>query len=148
VRSFDQVGLAEAATQRVGAYSHGMQKRLSIARALLANPKLLLVDEATHDLDPEGAERVRNLVRYACSQGAAVVWATQRLEEIRGLADRVTLLHRGRVELSVALANQPRALATVSGRTTSPRDSSRSAASTSSRSTAASWTRNGAAPTA
>ena len=96
----EQVGLAEAAAQRVGAYSHGMQKRLSIARALLANPKLLLVDEATHDLDPEGAERVRNLVRHACSQGAAVVWATQRLEEIRGLADRVTLLHRGRVEFA------------------------------------------------
>ena len=96
----DQVGLAEAATQRVGVYSHGMQKRLSIARALLANPKLLLVDEATHDLDPEGAERVRDLVRHACSQGAAVVWATQRLEEIRGLADRVTLLHRGRVEFA------------------------------------------------
>jgi ABC-2 type transport system ATP-binding protein len=96
----EHVGLAEAATQRVGAYSHGMQKRLSIARALLANPKVLLVDEATHDLDPEGAERVRNLVRHACSEGAAVVWATQRLEEIRGLADRVTLLHRGRVEFA------------------------------------------------
>jgi ABC-2 type transport system ATP-binding protein len=92
-----QVGLADAAAERVGAYSHGMQKRLSIARALLANPTVLLVDEATHDLDPEGAERVRNLVRVACTQGAAVVWATQRLEEIRGLADRVTLLHRGRI---------------------------------------------------
>jgi ABC-2 type transport system ATP-binding protein len=96
----EHVGLAEAAGERVGAYSHGMQKRLSIARALLANPTVLLVDEATHDLDPEGAERVRNLVRLACSQGAAVVWATQRLEEIRGLADRVTLLHRGRVEFA------------------------------------------------
>jgi ABC-2 type transport system ATP-binding protein len=96
----EHVGLAEAAGERVGAYSHGMQKRLSIARALLANPTVLLVDEATHDLDPEGAERVRNLVRQACSQGAAVVWATQRLEEIRGLAERVTLLHRGRVEFA------------------------------------------------
>ena len=96
----EHVGLAEAASQRVGTYSHGMQKRLSIARALLANPKVLLVDEATHDLDPEGAERVRNLVRVACGDGAAVVWATQRLEEIRGLAGRVTLLHRGRVEFA------------------------------------------------
>jgi ABC-2 type transport system ATP-binding protein len=96
----EQVGLADAADVRVGAYSHGMQKRLSIARALLAHPSVLLVDEATHDLDPEGAERVRNLVRLACSEGAAVVWATQRLEEIRGLADRVTLLHRGRVEFA------------------------------------------------
>jgi ABC-2 type transport system ATP-binding protein len=94
----EHVGLAEAAGERVGVYSHGMQKRLSIARALLAKPAVLLVDEATHDLDPEGAERVRSLARLACSEGAAVVWATQRLEEIRGLAERVTLLHRGRVE--------------------------------------------------
>jgi ABC-2 type transport system ATP-binding protein len=94
----EHVGLADAAKERVGVYSHGMQKRLSVARALLAEPKLLLVDEATHDLDPDGAERVRNLVRLACAQGSAVVWATQRLEEIRGLADRVTLLHKGRVE--------------------------------------------------
>ena len=96
----EHVGLADAAEVSVGAYSHGMQKRLSIARALLAHPSVLLVDEATHDLDPEGAERVRNLVRVACAQGASVVWATQRLEEIRGLADRVTLLHRGRVEFA------------------------------------------------
>jgi ABC-2 type transport system ATP-binding protein len=96
----EHVGLADSAEVRVGEYSHGMQKRLSIARALLAHPRVLLVDEATHDLDPEGAERVRKLVRVACAQGAAVVWATQRLEEIRGLADRVTLLHRGRVEFA------------------------------------------------
>jgi ABC-2 type transport system ATP-binding protein len=94
----EHVGLADAAKERVGVYSHGMQKRLSVARALLGQPKLLLIDEATHDLDPEGAERVRTLVRVACAEGSAVIWATQRLDEIRGLADRVTLLHRGRVE--------------------------------------------------
>jgi ABC-type multidrug transport system ATPase subunit len=95
---FEHVGLAGAAKERVGVYSHGMQKRPSVARALLGEPKLLLVDGATHDLHPDGAERVRNLVRLACARCSAVVWATQRLEEIRGLADRVTLLHRGRVE--------------------------------------------------
>jgi ABC-2 type transport system ATP-binding protein len=93
----DHVGLADAARKRVGVYSHGMQKRLSVARALLGDPRVLLVDEATHDLDPEGAERVRTLVRDIAQTGAAVVWATQRLEEILGLADRVTLLHQGRV---------------------------------------------------
>jgi ABC-2 type transport system ATP-binding protein len=93
----EHVGLSDAARERVGIYSHGMQKRLSVARALLSAPRVLLVDEATHDLDPEGAERVRGLVRDACAAGASVVWATQRLEEIRGLAERVTLLHAGRV---------------------------------------------------
>jgi ABC-2 type transport system ATP-binding protein len=96
----EHVGLADAARERVGVYSHGMQKRLSVARALLDEPQVLLVDEATHDLDPEGAERVRGLVRDACGRGASVVWATQRLEEIRGLADRVTLLHAGRVRFA------------------------------------------------
>jgi ABC-type multidrug transport system ATPase subunit len=92
----DEVGLADAARTRVGFYSHGMQKRLSVARALLTNPPILLVDEATHDLDPEGAERVRDLVVAAARRGAAVIWATQRLDEIRGLAHGVTLIAQGR----------------------------------------------------
>jgi len=92
----DEVGLSEAAKTRAGFYSHGMQKRLSVARALISEPALLLVDEATHDLDPDGARRVRELVLAAAAdRGAAVVWATQRLDEIRGFADRVTLLAHG-----------------------------------------------------
>lgn len=90
------VGLADAARTRVGVYSHGMQKRLSVARALLTDPKVLLVDEATHDLDPEGGRRVRSLVAELAAGRAAVVWATQRLDEIRGFADRATLLREGR----------------------------------------------------
>ena len=74
-----------------------MQKRLSVARALLSEPVLLLVDEATHDLDPEGAERVRELVKDLARDGTAVVWATQRLDEIRGFADSVTVLNHGSV---------------------------------------------------
>jgi ABC-2 type transport system ATP-binding protein len=89
------VGLADAADRRVGEYSHGMQKRLSVARALLVDPRLLLIDEATHDLDPDGARVVRELVRGLADSGAIVVWATQRLEEIRAFADRVTILDRG-----------------------------------------------------
>jgi ABC-2 type transport system ATP-binding protein len=90
------VGLTDAATLRSGFYSHGMQKRLSIARALLTQPSVLLVDEATHDLDPEAAARIRELVRGLADEGAAVLWATQRIEEIRGFADSVTLLREGR----------------------------------------------------
>jgi ABC-2 type transport system ATP-binding protein len=90
------VGLEPSArTPRVGLFSHGMQKRLSVARALLTDPVVLLVDEATHDLDPEGAHVVRQLVAELALEGAAVVWATQRLDELRGFADAVTLLHEG-----------------------------------------------------
>jgi ABC-type multidrug transport system ATPase subunit len=97
LRRLDDVGLADAARQPVGTYSHGMQKRLSVARALLHDPAVLLVDEATHDLDPEAAHGVRELARQAAAGGAAVLWATQRVDEIRGLADRLTLLDEGRV---------------------------------------------------
>jgi ABC-type multidrug transport system ATPase subunit len=91
----EAVELANAAKLPVGVFSHGMQKRLSLARALLLDPPILFVDEATHDLDPEASARARGLVANAASAGAAVVWATQRVDEIRGFADRVTLLDRG-----------------------------------------------------
>jgi ABC-2 type transport system ATP-binding protein len=94
------VGLADAGRKRVGLYSHGMQKRLSVARALLMDPPVLFIDEATHDLDPEGARRVQDLIASMAARGTSVVWATQRLEEIRGFADRVTLLDRGEARFS------------------------------------------------
>ena len=97
LEALEVVGLGEAARVRVGEYSHGMQKRLSVARALLTEPAVLLVDEATHDLDPEGAERIRNLIAALAARGTAVLWATQRVDEIRGFAGRVTLLDRGAV---------------------------------------------------
>jgi ABC-2 type transport system ATP-binding protein len=93
----EDVGLRGVERQPVGTYSHGMQKRLSVARALLMQPEVLLIDEATHDLDPEGARQIRDLVSALARRGSAIVWATQRLEEIRGFADRVTLLTRGTV---------------------------------------------------
>jgi ABC-type multidrug transport system ATPase subunit len=74
-----------------------MQKRLSFARALLARPRALLVDEATHDLDPHAARVVRALTREIAGEGTAVVWATQRLEEIRDFAQTATLLRAGEV---------------------------------------------------
>ena len=91
----EEVGLTEHARVPVGVYSHGMQKRLSVARALLMRPRLLLVDEATHDLDPTGARTTRELIGGLAERGTAVLWATQRLDEIRGFANGVTLLDRG-----------------------------------------------------
>jgi ABC-type multidrug transport system ATPase subunit len=99
-RVLGEVDLLDAQHRVVGAYSHGMQKRLSVARALLTHPDVLLVDEATHDLDPAGARRVRELVAEIAAQGAAVVWATQRLDELRGFSDHVTLLADGEVRFA------------------------------------------------
>jgi ABC-2 type transport system ATP-binding protein len=96
----EQVELSEAAARPVRKYSHGMQKRLSVARALLTRPSVFLVDEATHDLDPAAARNVMDIIKGFCREGAAVIWATQRIDEIRGFADRVTLLSRGNVRFT------------------------------------------------
>jgi ABC-2 type transport system ATP-binding protein len=88
VELLDAVGLGDAGGRPISTYSHGMQKRLSFARALLSEPRLLLVDEATHDLDPVAAQQVRDLTGACARDGAAVLWATQRIEELHGFARR------------------------------------------------------------
>lgn len=100
----EAVDLADAARRPVSTYSHGMQKRLVVARALLPDPRVLLVDEVTHDLDPANAARVRGLVRDAAARGVAVIWTTQRIEEVQGLAERVTVLTKGEVRFSGTIA--------------------------------------------
>jgi ABC-2 type transport system ATP-binding protein len=92
-----EVGLAEKTHDPVNSWSHGMQQRLAVARALLTRPAVLLIDEATHDLDPVAAATVRRLVVERADAGTAVLWATQRLEELRDFADEVTLLAAGAV---------------------------------------------------
>jgi ABC-2 type transport system ATP-binding protein len=89
------VGLADKADVPVGNWSHGMQQRLSVARALLTEPEVLLIDEATHDLDPAAAATVRELIAARAERGTAVLWATQRLDELRGFAGEVTLMASG-----------------------------------------------------
>jgi ABC-type multidrug transport system ATPase subunit len=91
----DDVGLADRGDDRVGTWSHGMQQRLSVARALLTQPPILLIDEATHDLDPAVAATVRDLIASYAERGTAVLWATQRLDELRGFAGEVTLMAAG-----------------------------------------------------
>ena len=91
------VQLQDAAHRPISTYSEGMKKRLAEARALIGTPTVLLVDEATHDLDPEMAVTVRSLVRGLAERGTAVVWATQRIDELAGFADSATVLMAGRV---------------------------------------------------
>jgi ABC-2 type transport system ATP-binding protein len=94
------VSLGEAGLRPVRLYSHGMVKRLVLARALMCDPMVLVVDEATHDLDPLGADQIRRLVRDSATNGAVVLWATQRIAELPGFADSVTVLDEGEVRFS------------------------------------------------
>lgn len=96
----EAVGLTHAGGRATGLYSKGMLKRLAVARALLPDPSLLLCDETTHDLDPDGAVAIRELIADRAREGIAVLWATQRLDELSGFADSVTVLAQQGVAFS------------------------------------------------
>ena len=90
------VGLATRAEQRVGAYSTGMRQRLGLAAALLAEPRLLLLDEPTIGLDPLGRREVDVLVRRLSDDGVGLLLSSHDMDEVAGLCDSVTILAAGR----------------------------------------------------
>ncbi len=99
-RVLDEVGLAHAAQKPVAAYSQGMRQRLGIAQALLGRPRLVLLDEPTNGLDPEGIEEMRRvLARVTREEGTTVLLSSHQLHEISGLCNRVAILREGRVLL-------------------------------------------------
>ncbi|WP_351234254.1 ABC transporter ATP-binding protein [Streptomyces sp. NPDC002133] len=104
-RCLDRVGLSGAADRRIGAYSQGMRQRLAIAAALLKQPDLLILDEPTNGLDPEGLRMVRRVVAEEASRGAAVLVSSHQLDEIQRVCDRVIMLSRGRVAAAGTLAS-------------------------------------------
>jgi len=98
--ALDAVELSDVAARRVDRYSTGMRARLGLARALLGEPSVLLLDEPTRSLDPVSAESVRVLLlRLARERGAAVLLVTHDLQEAATVADEVAVLCRGRVSL-------------------------------------------------
>ena len=108
------VGLGEVADRRVDRYSSGMRSRLGVARALLGDPAVLLLDEPSRSLDPEAAERLRQLVAaFATTRPAAVVMATHDLAEASAVATRVVVLEQGRVRAHLAGGDGTAGLAAV-----------------------------------
>jgi ABC-2 type transport system ATP-binding protein len=96
----EEVHLTEAADRRVGEYSSGMKARLSLARALLADPPLLLLDEPTRNLDPLSAARFReSAARLASERGAGILFATHNLHEAVAISNRILVLSAGRIVL-------------------------------------------------
>ena len=88
--------IADALSHRVGGYSTGMRARLALARAVLHNPDLLLLDEPTAGLDPESARAVLALIDEMAEDGKTVVMCTHLLLEAEGLADQVVVMDHGR----------------------------------------------------
>jgi ABC-2 type transport system ATP-binding protein len=91
------VGLGAAARKKVKAYSQGMRQRLGIAQALLGEPELLVLDEPTNGLDPQGMREVRLLLRRLADGGTTVFVSSHLLAEVEAMCDRVGVLARGRL---------------------------------------------------
>ena len=89
-------GIEQALDLRVGGYSTGMKTRLALARAVLADPDLLLLDEPTSGLDPESSHAVLVLIDDMAAGGKTVVMCTHLLLEAEGLADQIVILEEGR----------------------------------------------------
>lgn len=109
----DQVGLAGVGSRPVKAYSLGMRQRLGLAAALLRGPELLILDEPTNGLDPQGIHEIRDLLLTLNSSGTTVFLSSHLLAEVEQLCTRVGVLDRGRV----VLEEDMKTLLTPSGRT-------------------------------
>jgi ABC-2 type transport system ATP-binding protein len=97
-------GLTEAADRRISAYSGGMRRRLDIAMSLVGKPQVIFLDEPTTGLDPEGRSEVWKTVKELAEGGTTVFLTTQYLEEAEQLADRIAILHEGRIIANGTLA--------------------------------------------
>src|SRR5574338_750934 len=102
--------LVDAADRRVATYSGGMRRRLDIAMSLIGDPPVILLDEPTTGLDPQGRLEVWRCVRELAGQGRAVLLTTQHLDEAEQLADRIVILHDGRIIADGTLAELKRLL--------------------------------------
>ena len=97
--------LIEAADRRVSTYSGGMRRRLDIAMSLVGKPQVIFLDEPTTGLDPEARIEVWKIVKELAEGGTTVFLTTQDLEEAEQLADRIAILHEGRIIANGTLAD-------------------------------------------
>lgn len=97
-------GLTDAADRRVSTYSGGMRRRLDIAMSLVGESPLIFLDEPTTGLDPEARIEVWKIVKELAGNGTTVFLTTQYLEEAEQLADRIAILHEGKIIVSGTLA--------------------------------------------
>jgi len=92
-----QVGLADRGGSKYKTYSLGMKQRLGIAAALLPNPKLLILDEPTNGLDPEGIQEIRQLLRSLADSGTTVFVSSHLLSELELISEYLVMLRKGEV---------------------------------------------------
>jgi ABC-2 type transport system ATP-binding protein len=120
--ALERAGLLNRADDRVRTYSMGMRQRLGIARCLLADPELLILDEPMNGLDPAGILEFRGLVRALVDEGRTVMLSSHILDEVEKTCDHVAIVDRGEIVAMGELAElqgqgQPRVLIGVDGAT-------------------------------
>ena len=106
----ERFSLTDAAERRVSAYSGGMRRRLDIAMSLIGDPPVVFLDEPTTGLDPHGRIEVWQAVEELARGGTTVLLTTQYLDEAEHLADRIAILHEGRVIADGTMAELARLL--------------------------------------
>src|SRR3954454_18240426 len=102
--------LTEAGSRRAGTYSGGMRRRLDIAMSLIGSPPVIFLDEPTTGLDPEARIEVWRVVKDLAAGGTTVLLTTQYLDEAEHLADRIAILHEGRILVNGTLDELKRLL--------------------------------------
>jgi ABC-2 type transport system ATP-binding protein len=102
--------LTDAAARKVSTYSGGMRRRLDIAMSLIGNPPVIFLDEPTTGLDPQARVEVWQTVKQLAEQGTTVLLTTQDLDEAERLAERIAILHEGRIIVNGTLAELKRLL--------------------------------------
>ena len=106
----ERFSLTAAGDRRVSTYSGGMRRRLDIAMSLIGNPPIVFLDEPTTGLDPQARMEVWQVVRDLAARGTTVLLTTQYLEEAEQLADRIAILHEGRIIVDGTLPELKRLL--------------------------------------
>ena len=105
-KALDLLNITEAADKPVKSYSLGMKERLGIARAILCEPELLILDEPTNGLDPAGMKQIRELLRKLCAeQGITVMISSHILSEIESIADTVGIIHNGQMMKEISMCD-------------------------------------------
>ena len=100
----ERFGLTDAADRSAGTYSGGMKRRLDLAMSLVGKPSVIFLDEPTTGLDPEARLQVWEMIRELAKGGTTVFLTTQYLDEAEELADRIAILHEGRIVADATLS--------------------------------------------
>ncbi|EJN57579.1 ABC transporter ATP-binding protein [Halogranum rubrum] len=93
----ERVRIADAADRKAGGYSKGMQQRLVLAMALVGDPDLLVLDEPSTGLDPNGAREMREIIREENERGTTVFFSSHVMEQVEAVCDRVAIINRGQL---------------------------------------------------